>query len=699
MAVSLENRIREREAAEQALRQSEETSRRVFRDAAVGMVVATTTGRFLQVNQAYCDFLGYTETELKSMTVQDVTHPDDWRMSENALKALLSGKTCTCRFIKRYLNKIGETLWGEVSISFIADATGNPGYFVAQIMDVTERVQAEEALLKRNQQLQVQSRAAQEINRDLEMPLIFRRLVEAAMELTGATAGAAGLVMEGQMVFTEYNEGGSIFPIDYRFKPGKGVPGWVMQNKRPYLSNEAARDPQVIPEIQQLLHFHNLIDVPILSREEKLLGCFEIHNKAGQQLFDENDVELLKGLAASAAVALENAQMAADRLRTEVELKQQHARLEQANRTKDEFIAMLSHELRTPLTPVLTCIDSYEDTPGLSPEIKSAFELIRRNVQLEARLIDDLLDVARVTFGKADLHLESVDAHRPLRDALEICRPAIGAKKLTVTLDLHASRSRVMADSARLQQVVWNLINNAVKFTPASGSILIRTHNNHARELVLEFTDNGEGIDPGMQTRIFDPFEQGRRSFGGGLGLGLAIAKGIVDAHGGRLTAHSRGAGKGSTFRVVLKTCAEQTGVAFRPDTPGITVSAHPQIRIFLVEDHEDTRLMITKLLIKHGYRINTATGFKDAMAKVESLDFNLLICDVGLPDGNGLDLMRQLRSSRPDLNGISISGYGMEADVRKSRDAGFAEHLVKPVTFSKLESAILKITASALAA
>lgn len=378
-----------------------------------------------------------------------------------------------------------------------------------------------------------------------------------------------------------------------------------------------------------------------------------------------------------------------DRKRWEQELTEAKESAEMANRSKDQFLAVLSHELRTPLTPVLAEVTSLQSEQGLNSDIRTGLQVIRRNVELEARLIDDLLDLTRIAKGKLRLNLEPVDVHEALASALEICRTDALEKNLSLKTEWNAERPWVRADAARLRQVLWNLIKNAVKFTQPGGSIRIRTQNDGDR-LRIEVSDSGIGIDADVLPRIFFAFEQAEQSITrrfGGLGLGLAISKSLVDMHGGRLAAASPGKNQGATFTVELATTARPVAKA-----PGAAEPPAPRpqraVRILMVDDHPDTGRAMQRLLEKIGYRVQLAESVASAVAAASAEPFDLLISDIGLPDGDGCELLRTLAAQRP-VKAIALSGFGMEDDVRRSRAAGFAEHLTKPVNFDKLEALI----------
>jgi signal transduction histidine kinase len=239
----------------------------------------------------------------------------------------------------------------------------------------------------------------------------------------------------------------------------------------------------------------------------------------------------------------------------DAELKRQKEAAESANAAKDRFLATLSHELRTPLTPILIWAGGMANDPSLSPELEEGLKMVCRNVELEARLIDDLLDLTRIARGKLKLHLRRSDAHNLLGHAMEIVREEISSRKLKLAVELDASDYMVLADESRLQQVFWNLLKNASKFTPGEGSVTVRTFNPHPQALHIEITDTGIGIEPHHLEKIFEAFEQGgvRRE---GLGLGLAISKAIVEMHRGSIRAFSEGPGKGAKFVIDLETAA-----------------------------------------------------------------------------------------------------------------------------------------------
>jgi signal transduction histidine kinase len=240
------------------------------------------------------------------------------------------------------------------------------------------------------------------------------------------------------------------------------------------------------------------------------------------------------------------------------EVRQQKAAADVANKAKDKFLAMLSHELRTPLNPILLWANAKLTEAQTAPSLKEDIQMVRRNVELEASLIDDLLDVARITGGKLQLHLQLSDAATLFRDALEMMKAESVRKQLEIRVELNATNHRVIVDRARIEQVFWNVLKNAQKFTPEGGTISVRSFNEGKEKILFEITDSGKGIEPDLLSKIFEMFQQGAGGPPGGLGLGLAISKAIIESHGGKIYASSKGKGTGATFTIELKTAQKE---------------------------------------------------------------------------------------------------------------------------------------------
>jgi PAS domain S-box-containing protein len=361
---------------------------------------------------------------------------------------------------------------------------------------------------------------------------------------------------------------------------------------------------------------------------------------------------------------------------------------EEANRAKDRFLAMLSHELRTPLTPVLAGASVLEMIPDLPDQARSSVRMIRRNVELEARLIDDLLDLTRVANGKLRLSLETVDVHDVMDSVLELFRSEIQVKQQDVHVQKHATHHYVLADRARLQQMLWNLIRNAAKFTPDGGHIYVRTRDERMH-VQISVEDTGIGIEPEQIGKLFNAFEQGNQNMTrqfGGLGLGLAITKALTDVHGGTVIAQSPGAHCGATFTITLPTAAAPDIV--QPVVAPAQVHPEGLLTILLIEDHEDTAEVMAQLIRSLGHDVTVVGRVDDALAATQLQTFDLIVSDVGLPDGTGLDFIKAFRE-HSDAPAVALTGFGTDEDVRRCLSAGFTSHLTKPVNFGQLETMI----------
>jgi len=382
-----------------------------------------------------------------------------------------------------------------------------------------------------------------------------------------------------------------------------------------------------------------------------------------------------------------------ERKQTEADLRAARDAAQSANRAKDEFLAALSHELRTPLTPVLLLAADMERSADLPEAVRQDFALIRKNVELEARIIDDLLDLTRITHGKLALRFETVEVNGLIEHALAILRSDREAKRITIALDLTAGGHHVSGDPVRLQQVFWNVLKNAIKFTPEGGRISIRSWNEDGH-LRVATADSGLGITAEEMPRIFNAFTQGREAAAsrfGGLGLGLSISALLVHEHRGRIWAESAGRDRGATFHLALPLAAapERDRDLASPATP----QSQRALRILLVEDHEDTRGVLVRLMTRWGHTVTTAGSVQQAREEIARGTFDLLLSDVGLPDGDGCEVVAAFRQ-KFTAPAVAMSGFGMEADLERSYAAGFSEHIVKPIAADRVRELLTRFSA-----
>lgn len=519
----------------------------------------------------------------------------------------------------------------------------------------------------------------------LELDELLQALIDATTEISGAEVGifvyeegepgtrlrqhTSGLLSAGM---TERE----IFPIHRLMGTFSNAPSMLR-------IDDLEQDPQVVPPLREAFILRSYLAVPVILSGARLSGAMMFAHRS-PSVFSERSERILASVALQAAIGIENAQL--------------YKSVRSASAAKDEFLAVLSHELRNPLNPIFARLTLLEENPAMPADALADISLIRRNLELETRLIDDLLDMTRISRGKILLNREPVDLHAVIEAAWHACSGYAAENSISVELDLGAPDFAVMGDSVRLQQVFWNLLNNAIKFSPPGSTVRVSSRAQTHGRISVSVTDDGKGINPGRTEAIFQAFEQDGENntpgTSGGLGLGLAICRNIVTAHQGTVTARSEGAGKGSAFTVSLSLTdakpRKRPAAGVRPETPtGVS-----GLLILLVDDHADTRSSFQSLLERRGHQVVIASSVTEACARADDGDFQLLISDIGLPDGSGYDLMRAM-ARHPRLRGIAVSGYGMKEDIARSREAGFAAHLTKPIRVSELEQAIREVMAS----
>jgi signal transduction histidine kinase/ActR/RegA family two-component response regulator len=419
------------------------------------------------------------------------------------------------------------------------------------------------------------------------------------------------------------------------------------------------------------------------SSSSRLVTC-RLYSKRAS--YEDGDAFPTVIIDKSEHLALDEALQSAERRRVQAERASEIAQA--ASAAKDRFLATVSHELRTPLTPALFAASRLASWDGLPDQARRLAATIKRNVEFEARVIDDLLDVARIRRDRISLQLVTADIHLLLREAVGICSSFAAAKGVTVTAHLIAAAHHANADRARLRQVFWNVLNNAIKFTDVGGSIVVRSVNVGESVLRLSVRDTGAGMDSTMLETLFAPFDRRpvEHESRMGLGLGLAICKGIIGAHGGHIWATSDGPGRGSTFAVELATAAEPPPEEAGAGAPAVadTFEARPR-RVLVIEDDADSSEMLALFLSQQGYEVAVASSLGVGISRLDE-HWDVVLSDIGLPDGSGLEVAKRARRMpQPPQRLIAFTGYGSGDDIRASRTAGFDDHVVKPIDLELL--------------
>jgi len=534
-----------------------------------------------------------------------------------------------------------------------------------------------------------------------EQEPMLREVLQAAMTVAGSDMGLLSLCdpqRAGLRTAVSEGFGPEFLQVSEFIPPGTGACGTCYQQRRRVIIADVEQDPLFVRyrETAQLGGFRAVCSVPLMIFSGRIMGVLSVYFREPHRPLDR-ELQLIELYARQAADSLENTRLQGEIIET-------RAAAERTVQAKDNFITALSHELRAPLNPVLLVASERAGNPELPDQLRVDFNNIARNVKLEARLIEDLLDLTGITPGKRVFEARALDAHDILQNALVTAQPQLERKHIALTLGLRAKRYTVMGDAARLEQVFWNVIDNAVKFSGEKEMIAIGTRTNAAKErLTVTIVDTGTGMTEAELGSAFNAFAQGHHSGGGGptrrggMGIGLARSRMLVELHGGSIRAFSAGRGQGSTVVIELplvalegKTGGSSSGFSKRVNPSAVVrtePAGHP-CRVLLVEDHEPTRVELTKLLARRRYVVVSAGSVAEAMALADQKEFDLVIADIGLPDADGWELMTTLRE-RHGLKGIAVTGYGTDLDIAHSKVAGFVAHLIKPVTAQSVEDAL----------
>lgn len=638
-------------------------------------------------NRAAEHLFGYTAAEMIGRSITLIIPPELQHEEAAIIERLRQGEQVG-HFETVRLRKDGRRLHVSLSISPIRDASGQIIGASKIARDITERKRSETII----RSLQ---RVSERLNSTLDVNALLEILVQEALPLVDAESGVAGLATPAGMVARTYCRQGQIQPLEYAWAPGHGLPGWALVHKVPYRTNDAGNDRQIVPELRERFGVQSALSVPILTADKQVLGFFEVHNKLDRAGFTPADEEQLLAVAQTASIAIQNALA----YRT---VQQTEAALRDSDRRKDEFLATLAHELRNPLAPIrngLQIMQMAGTNPGV---LRSTQEMMERQVQHMVHLIDDLLDLSRVSRGKIQLRKERIELGTLLQNAIETSRPLIQAARHEFTVQLPPNRIWLEADATRIAQVVGNLLNNSAKYTKEGGHIWL-TAEQSGHEAVIRVRDNGIGIPPAMLPRIFDMFAQVETALGrsqGGLGIGLTLVKSLVEMHGGKVEAHSAGPDRGSEFIIRLPMATTNLGSA-RPKRRDTDVPNRPRQarRILVVDDNVDGAQSLGLVLRMLGHSTALAHDGQMALEVAQSYRPDLILLDIGLPGLNGYEVAERLRQL-PDFRDVvlvAVTGWGQEEDRRRSKEAGFDHHLTKPADPAVIEQFLKSLSGHGL--
>jgi PAS domain S-box-containing protein len=661
---------------------------------------ASPDGAVDYFNRRWSELTGQTPEQSLGWGWQAALHPDDrGPCVERWAEAVRSGEAYNIEYrLRRAFD--GSYRWYLGRGLRLSDDEGRVVKWFGTCTDIHDQKEAEELLARQARHAALRADVNAAFNQaDISLDRVLGRCVEVLIHHLDAAAVCLWRLDPGDDAPRLHACAGlPTFEID----PSAHSPqiALIAGRHQPFLTNDLPGDTRAgLGEWARREGVVAFAGYPLMV-EENPVGVLAVYDRRPMAI----DVfEALASVADAIAQGIHRKRLEEERAGLLAREQQARAEAEAASQAKDRLLSMLGHELRTPLNPVLLAMTATLDDPTTPAEIRTTLEMSRRNLELEARLIDDLLDVTSGRRRPLQLSREVLDLHTLIGRTLAFCRGDLATAGIRLITDLAAGSCHVNADAARMQQVVWSLVRNAKESTSSGGDLTIRTRNAPAEagatdrpDLIVEISDTGVGIDPQALGRIFEAFERGdpgSSSRGAGLGLGLTISRQVVEAHGGRLTAASPGLGQGSTFSLTLPSVAAPVPSEVLSGTIPPTPSR--PLRILLVEDDTSTLHVMTRLLGKPPYVVSTASSVAKALELAGTEDFDLIISDIGLPDGTGLDLMRQIRN-RYAGRGIALSGFGMEGDTMKCHEAGFAAHLTKPVNFRKLEAIIHDVVTSA---
>jgi PAS domain S-box-containing protein len=622
-AVMVFHDVTARRHAETALSESELQYRTFFNQAAVGIAVTNLNGLFLQVNRKLSELLGFTSEELQQRTFLQIAHPDERAETADRMRQLSTGELSDAVLESRCVRKDGAVIWALSTVALVRDSSGRPHHLTGIVEDITHRKQAEEA----------QSRLAAVI--------------------TSSDDSIISMTLDG--VVTSWNFGAERM---YGYKAGE----MIGQTTRILLPpGRPDEEPAILERIrrgERIDHFET-----VRIRKDR--------------------VQMEVSIAVSPIEDARGKIIGASKITRDItQSKRSEATLREMDRRKDEFLATLAHELRNPLAPIRQAALISNADRSTDAQRRWSHDVIRRQVQHMSLLLDDLLDISRVTRGTLELRLETTELGRVIDAAVETARPIIDSKRHTLSVSAPEESIQLVADPLRLAQVLSNLLTNAAKYTDPEGQIQLRVERAE-QSVVISVKDSGIGIPANATTNVFEMFSQVKSTQDrseGGLGIGLALAKGLIDLHGGKIEARSAGLGFGSEFVVQLPWRAPRAIPS--PDLSAPNAELPTARRILIADDNRDAAESLAMLLEIDGHRVRIAHDGRSAVAAFAEFQPEVALVDIGMPEMNGYDVARCVRQSSAGraVTLIAVTGWGQDRDKARALEAGFNHHFTKPL-------------------
>lgn len=676
--------VTDRRRTEEALRASEELLRTVIENSRDGInMLDLGTGRYTFISPAQSELTGFSAEETRAMSLAEVldrVHPDDRDEVARQHGAGAAGQEGPSTVEYRWKTKRGVYRWLSDSHKIVRDRDGKPVGLVCVSRDITDRKQAEAALLASEARLKLLSDTAgrllraelphqiidqigHEVMQHLDCDLFFNFLVEPGTHKLTLNACAGIPAEEAQRIQAS----------------GTGVCGCVPRDGTCILAEDLQRSPDPRADLVRSYGVQAHCCHTLLGEGSKVLGTLSFGTRRRAH-FAEDEVALMRAIADQIATAIQ-------RTDARQALAVTNAQLVEADLRKNEFMAMLSHELRNPLAPIKNSLYILDHAQASSEQSRRAKATIDRQVDQLARLVDDLLDVTRIARNKIQLQRQSLELTELVRRTVDDHRVELEKAKLQLQTASDDAPIWVTADGNRIAQTVGNLLQNAAKFTPAGGRVEVSVSLDRPRaQAIIRVRDTGVGMNPDMLSRIFQPFMQADTAMDrskGGLGLGLALVKGVVELHGGSVEATSAGLGKGTEF--VVRLPADMDLAQTEPQRSAAPAVARQ--RVLIIEDNEDAADSLREVLELEDHDVAVAYSGPAGISKALALRPTVILCDIGLPDMDGYQVARAIRAE-PSLEAtpmVALTGYALPEDLQRAREAGFDHHMAKPPSLEQI--------------
>jgi PAS domain S-box-containing protein len=719
--------ISTRKSAEDTLRQSEEVLRALANTIPQLAWMAQADGAIVWFNERWFDYTGTSPDQVVGWGWQSTCEPSVLPLVQERWQASVrSGDPFEMEYPIRGAD--GKYRWFLTRVNPVRDLHGRVARWFGTNTDVDQVKRAEQALRDESHVLELLNSTGSALASTRDLHSLLQSATDAATGIAGARHGA--FLYHGRdgsegKLFSLYTVSGASTPefepfgesgANALFGPGTAAAAPSLQDvvRADDIADDtrfAGRSPFTLPAGHPPVRSY--LAVPVVAHSGEVLGTmFFGHPEPG--VFSERTERIVRGIAAQAAVAIDNARLyeAAQRAAEERKVLLENERLarldaERTSQMKDEFLATLSHELRTPLSAILGWAQVLRRGGRDQNDLAKGLQTIERNARAQAQLIEDLLDMSRITSGKVLLDMQVVGPTGFIDAAIETVRPAADAKNIRIEKHYADEPGMIAGDPARLQQVVWNLLSNAIKFTPRDGLVDVVLARNDAN-VAITVRDNGAGIKPEFITHVFERFRQADASMTrrhGGLGLGLAIVKQLIEQHGGTVRAESPGEGRGASFTIELPLAKQQAAPARsaraamilpNPASTDITVRNLNGVDALVVDDDRDNRELIKRILTDCGASVRLAASAREAFGQFRELAPNLLISDLGMPDVDGFELLDWVRHLSKEegsqVPAIALTAFARSEDRLRALEAGFSAHISKPVEPSELIATVAAV-------